>query len=157
VGVGQDGDDDHALAAMAEPEVGGTQPGCLHLVTGVLQSPASDVQAPPKESRHVLADDSDRADRLDDVEHAEPEPGSGPFDAESGGVGNAGVLAREAAADDIHGRQICRGEGERRDIVVPRDVGPVLGEHSAPPRINLALPGRAEPGELQPEVHSADA
>lgn len=151
------GDDDHAFAAMGEPEVGGTQPGCLHLVTGILQSPASDVQAPPKKSRDVLADDACGLQGGDDVEHAEPEPGSGPFDAESGGVGDAGVLAREAAADDIHGRQICRGEGERRDIVVPRDVGPVLGEDGAPPWVDLALPGRAEPGELQPEVHPADA
>ena len=89
MGVGQDGDDDHALAAMGEPEVGGTQPGSLHLVTGVLQSPASDVQAPPKESGHVLPDDSDGLEGSDEVEHVEPETSSGALDATTAGVGGA--------------------------------------------------------------------
>jgi hypothetical protein len=60
--------------------------------------------------------------------------------------GDAPGLAGESAADDVH-RLNCIG-GQLPHVLVDRHARPVLGEHAAAPRIDLAHPSDSHPGAL---------
>jgi hypothetical protein len=120
---------------MRRANVLGSDAGPLHRVTGIGEPRDNVIQAPPHESRNVLDDDEARAAFEDDAEHLAPEPGTLSGEAGSSS-GDRDVLAREASANNVNVREGSRG----RDIVVPRDVGPVLREHAPAERIALDLP-----------------
>jgi hypothetical protein len=73
-------------------------------------------------------------------------PKTGPCAGEPGPFpGVADVLAREAAADEID-FPVTFFRGERADIGVSPDIGPVFGEHFLGIRVDLHLPSTLHPG-----------
>lgn len=42
-------------------------------------------------------------------------------------------------------------------VAIPRDLGPVLGEHGSAPRVNFHLPAKLKPRALEAEIKPADA
>jgi hypothetical protein len=69
------------------------------------------------------------------------------------------VLAGEAPADDINGNAICSEAigSEVSDVVVDRDVRPMLGEDSSAIGVDLAERDCFEAGALEAKTESADA
>lgn len=146
--------DEDSSAEVRGADVGGRQLEGTASVSQVAELPPHRRQP----SAHlgpgdVLDHDGLRSYSFDDA--SEVPPKRGPFPAEpSPGAGVGDVLAGEAAADEIH-VGIVPGA---RDIVEPRDVGPVLREHRAAEWVDLALPDDVtETGLLKPELQSADA
>jgi len=104
-------------------------------------------------SRHVLANDPPRANLGNEA--AEVGPQVALVVCALALAGNAVRLARESSDDGVnHGKVAC---GECSDIVVPRHVGPVFGEHFERERLALNLRGALPPGALKAEVEAADA
>jgi len=84
-------------------------------------------------------------------------PKTGPCAGEPGPFsGVADVLAGEAAADEID-FPVAFFRGERADIGVSPDIGPVLGEDFLGIRVNLHLPCTLHPGPLKAEIKTTDA
>jgi hypothetical protein len=84
-------------------------------------------------------------------------PKTGPRTGEPGPFpGIADVLAREAATDDID-FPVAFFRGERADIGVSPDIGPVLGEDFLGIRVDLHLPHTLHPSPLKAEIETADA
>jgi hypothetical protein len=96
----------------------------------------------------VLDDNDARSDALDDLREREPEPGLRSGDA-SEVSGDGEILAGEASANNVN-------VGPRSlvlDIFKPLSVGPMLREHRATERIDLALPhDRPKPGPFEAEL-----
>jgi hypothetical protein len=70
-------------------------------------------------------------------------------------TGVADIGARKSSTEqiDLRGATV-----DRSDIFVPSDVGPVLREHGAAERIDLALKDNAtNPGALEATLETADA
>jgi hypothetical protein len=63
-------------------------------------------------------------------------------------------LAREAAANKIHGFEFVAGQC--RHITVARHIRPVLRQNFLAPRIALDLPADIHPGAFEAEVEAAD-
>jgi hypothetical protein len=88
---------------------------------------------------------------------SELKPKTGPCASKPGPFsGVADVLAWEASADDID-FPVAFFRGERADIGVSPDIGPVLGEDFRGIRVDLHLPCTLHPGPLQAEIESTDA
>ena len=78
-------DEEHPDPSVGSSDVGGRDPGSLHLVTELHEAPDNDVQAPPYESLDVLDEDPAGSELSDDpvvlVPEARPrplEPGPSP-------------------------------------------------------------------------------
>lgn len=141
VGVGHQ---EQALSPVGRPDVGGGDDAAFHAIPEPDEVGNNSVHPARNESAHVFDDDALRADLFDDAPHFGPEAGAGAFEARAL-AGDADVLAREAATNHLHGRQVSRADVAY--ISVPYGVGPVHGEHAATPRVGLDLPRhRAEPG-----------
>lgn len=113
-------------------------------------------ESPPvvsgKEPRDVLHEHEARSHVSNDPAILAPE--ARPLARESGTLsGDADVLAREAAAEDVDSRE----SGDGADVVISNSVGPVLCENFTTPRIPFHLehhsPAR---GVLDAELQPAD-
>ena len=69
-------------------------------------------------------------------------------------AGDAEVLAREAAADEIDGREVVRADGLH--VVVLRGVREFRGEQFATGRLALDVPRAAHPSAFESEVEAAN-
>jgi hypothetical protein len=101
----------------------------------------------------VLHDDEARRDLLYDGGEVPPERRL--LAAEPSSCACAGdVLTGESSTDEIHMGIVARS----RDILEPRNGGPVLREHAATEGVDLALPEhRTKAGPLEAELKAADA
>jgi hypothetical protein len=73
--------------------------------------------------------------------------------------GEADVLTREPATNDINGRNSICGEafsGKTSHVVVAGDIGPVLGEDFATERLPFAERDGSHSGSFKPEAEAAD-
>jgi hypothetical protein len=84
-----------------------------------------------------------------------PEAGLGAVDVEPR-PGDADVLARESAADEVNGplRRVRGREGPH--VVVTPDAGSVLFEDAPGEGVDFDLPRAGHARPLQAEVHPAD-
>ena len=138
---------------MEGSDVGGSKCDGAGSVTEHVQL-VPDVRQPEAlAARDVLDNDEARPDLPDDVRVVPPERRLLPSDASLGSCARD-VLTGEASADEVHMGIVSRS----RDILEPRDGGPVLREHAAAEGIDLAVPeDRTEACALEAELEPADA
>jgi len=151
-GVGHDED---SSSDVRRSDVGGRYRVGAGSMAKVAEVPSDGRDPPLRAARDVFDDDDARAHFGDDSREFPPEPG--PCSVEPGPLSRARyVLTGEPSADDIHGSEICAAD--RADIVVPRDVGPVLREHGLTELVAFDLPKRRpEPGPFKAKFQTADA
>jgi hypothetical protein len=144
------------LSLVRRPHVTGRDSGGKYAVTESDEPADNSVQAPPNESRTILADEEPCSEFGQDAEALEPEAAAGSVEPFAADVGSADVLAGPPCAENIDALKVCRSD--LSDIFVPPGVGPVLLEHSAAKRILLDLPEHGpEAGHLEAPLQSADA
>jgi hypothetical protein len=147
------GHNEDSSAEVRRPDVGGRNCDGARSVSELAEVPPHRGQPGPHAARDVLDDDPRRPDLRDDPCKLEPEAGPLAADAFSGS-GAADVLAWEASADEIDFGPMA----SFRDIVKPRDVGPMFREDGATERIDLALPDdRTEAGPFEAELQPTDS
>lgn len=104
--------------------------------------------------RDVFDNAPSRAEFFNESPVFKPEPRSGAVEPRAPSC-TGHVLAGEASADSIHGKQICRADC--LDIIKSLCVWPVAGEHAQAERIALDLPSNGpEPGAFKTEFKAAD-
>jgi hypothetical protein len=131
---------------VGRSDVGGGDDAALHAIPEPDEVGDNSVHPARNESAHVFDDDATRADLCDDAPHLSPETGPGAVEPGPAAC-DADVLAREAATNHLHWRQVVRADVAH--VSMPDGVGPVHGEHAAAPRVRLDLPRHgAEPGPL---------
>ncbi len=142
------GNNEDSPPTMGGSDVSGSKCDGAGSVTKHVQLVPDVRQPEPLAARDVLDDDEPRPHSPDDVGVVPPERRLLPANA-SLGSGAGDVLAGEASADEIHIGIVSRS----RDILEPRDGGPVLREHAATEWVDLTLPEhRPEPGALEAEL-----
>lgn len=103
--------------------------------------------------RDVLDDDPARSKLIDDASKLTPQARA--LSSKARALSRAGeILAREAAADEIHGSESC--SADRTYVIESLRLRPVLGEHGSAERFFLDLPERwSEPSPLEPKLEAA--
>lgn len=111
-----------------------------------------------KPLRRRVFDDADRRPQEShDPAHFPPQAGVGTGQADSlsmYGGGDAGLLAREPAADDIDLPLSRVAIGKRPHVVMTPNVRPVLGQHPPAKLTDLHLPTTLHPGPLKPQIET---
>jgi len=155
-GVGHtEGADEDAFASMWSANVFCGAGDDDDAVSGVAEASNDNWEATGTERRDVFCDDDIGLHLFDDAEHLEPQTRTCALQP-SASTGRADVLTREAPADHVHGRKVVRAD--RRHVVVPLRVRPVLGEDFLRIRFAFNLPDDlAHTGALKAKFKTPNA
>lgn len=147
-----------AGTGMGSPNVASVDPNGARSISKQVQvAPHRWQPSPLGASQDILDEDKSRLQFADDAGVLVPEARPIAVETISSAVRRLrDVLAGKAAADSVNWGEVVAADFA--DIVVPLDVGPVLGENAAAERIDLHLPGRGEQaGALKAEFEASDA
>jgi hypothetical protein len=127
-------------------------------VTERLQVSEDPVRAAAAQARDVLSDGPARAALADEAGHLVPQAGARAREP-GARSGQARVLAREAAADEVGPDAVDAqaGGAERTDVRIDRHARPVPGKHTATERIGLAKCSGPKSCPVKAEAEAADA
>jgi hypothetical protein len=125
----------------------------LCIVPAAGQVPENFVHPSSKEPWDVFHDDVGGSKYANEPRKVRPEPARVVLASLLAGVADG--LAGEASSDDIDTRELATGE--RGDVGVSLDVGPMFREDLVALRVILDLPGDAHSCELKPSIEAADS
>jgi hypothetical protein len=121
--------------------------------------PENSLESSKSKGSNVFHDDETRSYFANKTRELSPKSASVAVNSNGKRIGFADVLAGKASADEVNGNAICRqaSTGKRFNIVVDRDIRPMLSEDCAAIRFDFTEGHRAHSCSLQSEAEAADA